>query len=206
MLSPRLLSILRAYWCLTHPRHWLFPGRNPDDCVSVGTLQAACRAAREYTGLGKPVTVHVLRHSFATHLYESGADIRLIQVLLGHVRAFAEMGLAPILQLPEDCDARAILLALSDDPRATRLDLIEWIRPPSASQVRGDLARIGFGRLCLKVRNCQDLHERLVAAGHTVYSTPTYLDMGGTRQLVFCCEDPDGTVVEFMQFLRGSDQ
>ena len=86
MLSPRLLGILRAYWCVTHPGHWLFPGRNPDDPVSVGTLQEACRQARKRAGLGKPVTAHVLRHSFATHLYEGGTDIRLIQALLGHAR------------------------------------------------------------------------------------------------------------------------
>lgn len=120
----------------------------------------------------------------------------------GRLRTFAEMGLAPILRLPADCDARALLMALSDDPRATRLDLIEWIRPPSAPHVRGDLARIGFGRLCLKVRDARDLHDHLIQAGHTVYGAPVHLDMGGTRQLVFCCEDPDGTVVEFMQFLR----
>jgi site-specific recombinase XerD len=86
MLSPRLLSILRSYWCLTKPRHWLFPGRNPDDPVSVATLQEACRKARQHAGLDKRVTTHVLRHSFATHLYERGTDIRLIQVLLGHAR------------------------------------------------------------------------------------------------------------------------
>ena len=117
-------------------------------------------------------------------------------------KTFAELGLAPILRMPDDCEARALLLALSDDPRAPRLDLIEWTRPKSVPRQRGDLAQIGFGRLCLKVRDGQDLHDRLTAAGHAVYSPPILLDMGGTRQLVFCCEDPDGIVVEFMQFQR----
>ena len=117
-------------------------------------------------------------------------------------QSFAEIGLAPILRLPDDCDARAVLMALSDDPRATRLDLIEWQRPESERVPKGDLARIGFGRLCLKVRNCQNLHDRLTAAGHRPYSAPREISMGGTRQLVFCTDDPDGTVVEFMQFLK----
>ena len=117
-------------------------------------------------------------------------------------QSFAEIGLPPILRLPEDCDARAVLMALSDDPRATRLDLIEWQQPESKRVPKGDLARIGFGRLCLKVRNCQDLHDRLTAAGHRPCSAPREISMGGTRQLVFCTDDPDGTVVEFMQFLK----
>ena len=120
----------------------------------------------------------------------------------GRMRTFAEMGLAPMLKLPADCDARALLMALSDDPRATRLDLIEWIRPKSLRPPRGDLAQIGFGRFCLKVRDCQGLYDRLVRDGRTVYSPPIHLDMGGTRQFCFCAEDPDGIVVEFMQFLR----
>lgn len=117
-------------------------------------------------------------------------------------QSFAEIGLPPILRLPDDCDGRAVLMALSDDPRATRLDLIEWKRPESEAAAKGDLARIGFGRLCLKVRNCADLHDRFVAAGHVPYSVPLEIVMGGTRQLVFCVEDPDGIVVEFMQFLK----
>lgn len=117
-------------------------------------------------------------------------------------RSFAEIGLSPILRMPDDCDARAVLMALSDDPRATRLDLIEWIRPESERVSKGDLARIGFGRLCLKVRDCQKLHDELTAAGHAPYSAPLQIRMGGTRQLVFCVDDPDGTVVEFMQFLK----
>ena len=84
MLSPQLLAILRTYWRLARPRDWLFPGRGPDKPIDVQVLHAACRSATKAAGLVKQVSVHTLRHSFATHLLESGVDIRIIQVLLGH--------------------------------------------------------------------------------------------------------------------------
>lgn len=83
MLSAQLLDILRTYWRLTRPTDWLFPGRG-ERPINVTVLHSACRSATKAAGLTKKVSVHTLRHSFATHLLESGVDIRIIQVLLGH--------------------------------------------------------------------------------------------------------------------------
>ncbi len=84
MLSPRLLEILRAYWKAVRPRDVLFPGAVADRPITTGCIQRVCHRARQAAGLAKHVTVHTLRHSFATHLLEAGTDLRTIQVLLGH--------------------------------------------------------------------------------------------------------------------------
>jgi site-specific recombinase XerD len=84
MLSPQLLAILRDYWRTARPKPWLFPGERPDQPISRHAVEIACRAARSRGAIGKPVTPHALRHAFAVHLLEAGADLRTIQLLLGH--------------------------------------------------------------------------------------------------------------------------
>ena len=84
MLSEQLLGILRDYWKRTKPTHWLFPGPDPLQPVTTRSLQRVFHAAAEAAGFDKNVTVHTLRHSFATHLLEQKVDIRVIQGLLGH--------------------------------------------------------------------------------------------------------------------------
>ena len=96
ILSKQLLDILRDYWRRTRPSHWLFPGRNPSRPMTKRALQLACRRAAEAAGLSKSVTVHTLRHSFATHLLEQGVDIRVIQDLLGHRHIKSTVGYARV--------------------------------------------------------------------------------------------------------------
>jgi glyoxylase I family protein len=119
----------------------------------------------------------------------------------GSHRSFGEAGLGPILGLPGSCDGRAALLALSDDRHAVRLDLIEWKSPRVPARRRESLAQPGIARLCLKTTDAEAVHARLSAAGHNAYSPPIQVSLGGSRIKVFCVEDPDGVVIEFMQFL-----
>jgi integrase/recombinase XerD len=84
LLSPRLLTLLRRYWLIAQPKEWLFPGQGAAQPINPGSVRNVFRQARLRAGLEKRCSPHSLRHSFATHLLDAGADLVLIQTLLGH--------------------------------------------------------------------------------------------------------------------------
>lgn len=84
LLPKRLLKLLRTYYRACKPTDLLFPGPAPDRPMSPSSLQHVFRRCRKSAGVTDKVTLHTLRHSFATHLLEDGCDIRNLQDLLGH--------------------------------------------------------------------------------------------------------------------------
>ena len=119
-LSPQLLETLRAYYRWMKPKTYLFPGTHRnwrvDKPITARVLWGACREAAERAGIDKPVHPHLLRHSFATHLLEQGADLPTLQALLGHA----------------DLKATSIYLHLSErhlKAAGTPIDQVEFSSP-----------------------------------------------------------------------------
>lgn len=83
-LSPKILEMLREYYSIHKPSIWLFEGQNFGEKYSEQSLQSVLKQALQKARITKPVTLHWLRHSYATHLLENGTDLRYIQELLGH--------------------------------------------------------------------------------------------------------------------------
>ena len=112
MLSP---------WRIGRPKAWLFPGQNPVNPMTTRQLNRICHMAAQLAEINKRVSLHTLRHSFATHLLEQDIDIRVIQVLLGHAKLnttalYTRVATSTIRKVMSPLDRLSLLERRSDPP------------------------------------------------------------------------------------------
>ena len=120
-LSPTLLHELREYFRVYMPEIWLFPGRSQDHCLHGSAVQRACAPARLKARIEKPVTVHTMRHCYATHQLEAGTDLRTIQLALGHSSlSTTAMYLHVAMGAKQSNHKVADLLGLTEKPKRKR--------------------------------------------------------------------------------------
>lgn len=132
-LSPALLEALRAHWRRRRPTTWLFPGRTPTGQRSLGALQHVVRRTVLAAAFTKKVSLHTLRHSYATHLLEAGVDVITIQRLMGHrylqtTAQYLHLTAARLTQTPGLLDG---LPALPAEPQTPPAEVIDPVAPPA---------------------------------------------------------------------------
>ena len=127
-LSPALLEALRAHWRRGRPTTWLFAGQTPSGQRSLVALQRVVRQAVRAAGFTKQVSLHTLRHSYATHLLEAGVDLITIQRLLGH-RDLHTTARYIHLTAPRLAQTPGLLESLPADPGAAAAPPPEAIAP-----------------------------------------------------------------------------
>ena len=102
----------------------------------------------------------------------------------------------------ERCSIKARLLSLGDDPRATVIDLIEWTEPKTEGAPYPHLAHTGIARICFRIKNLDDAYQKLLDKGVEFLSPPIEETLGGFKQKFVCFKDPDGTILEFLEFFK----
>jgi catechol 2,3-dioxygenase-like lactoylglutathione lyase family enzyme len=106
----------------------------------------------------------------------------------------------PGLRMPADAILRAVLMILGDNPRSTRIDLIQWKKPDTEGQAYPHLAHAGMCRIALRTRTLVKDYEELKAKGIEFWTEPILIKLkDGKEEGFVCCTDPDGTVIELIQ-------
>lgn len=137
-LSPRLLQELRAYWRQYRPQTWLFPGKCPDGRMTGSNVQRHLQRIVKRAALNKPVSLHTLRHSYATHLLEAGVDVLVLKTLMGHsslqtTARYLHISTHRLRQTPSLLD----LLAVPEGSRAPAPAPAQTGAPPASAPAPG---------------------------------------------------------------------